>query len=229
MSQQQSQTSTTSLPLQNRLLVLWTVIVAGLLYSSWPLGYWLNPAVSHRGLASELGALHQPYNWLFNTFDLSAGVLILLAVFLLRRALSHNNSSWIKFALLGFAVFGLLTAIDAGVPINCAPSIQACGGIRTNHLLIVHGIASIGASVGLIFSAFGAWRLTQQSKNRKLDILLYGILAGWALFGIASLVFFFVPGPGYLAQHYFITLCSLWTILLPYILLRAAHTRKLAD
>jgi len=29
-------------------------LLAGILYASWPLGYWLNPAVSKAGLASAL-------------------------------------------------------------------------------------------------------------------------------------------------------------------------------
>lgn len=54
------------------------MVVAGLLYSSWPLGYWLNPQADH-GLASNLEALHQPYNWLFILIDISSGVLTFIA------------------------------------------------------------------------------------------------------------------------------------------------------
>ena len=44
-------------------------------YASWPLGYWLNP-VANRGLASNLEAAHQPYNWVFIAFDIVSGLLI---------------------------------------------------------------------------------------------------------------------------------------------------------
>ena len=40
-------------------------------------------------------------------------------------------------------------------------------------------------------------------------------MVGWILFGVVSLYFLFRPGPGYLAQHYYITLCSVWTAALP--------------
>jgi hypothetical protein len=39
----------------------WFAVAAGLVYSSWPLGFWFNPLVAHRDFASELGAAHQPY------------------------------------------------------------------------------------------------------------------------------------------------------------------------
>ena len=49
-------------------------------------------------------------------------------------------------------------------------------------------------------------------------------MAGWILFGALSLYFLVRPGPGYLAQHYYITLCSVWTAALPFMLAtRSGH------
>jgi hypothetical protein len=114
--------------------------------------------------------------------------------------------------LANFALFGLLTAIDALVPMSCEPSLTSCPSLSHQPLLILHGIASIAASICLFLSAVLVW---WQKRNRRGTVIMSLLMAGWTLFGVFSLYFFFRPGPGYLAQHYYITLCSVWIMVLP--------------
>jgi len=184
-------------------------VVAGLAYCSWPLGYILNPTVSRRGLASELEALHQPYDWAFITLDVLAGALTIAVARLLWRP---TDGPLPKIVLANFALFGLLTAIDALVPMNCEPSLTHCPSLSHQPLLVVHGIASIAASICLFLSAVLVWWQKRKHKGAGIMSLL---MVGWTLFGVFSLYFFFRPGPGYLSQHYYITLCSVWVMVLP--------------
>jgi hypothetical protein len=182
---------------------------AGVIYCSWPLGYLLNPAVSRRGLASELEALHQPYNWLFILLDVLSGLLVTAVALLLWR---RSRDKLHKIVLVNFALFGILTLIDALLPMSCDPSLKVCPGLSHQPLLVLHGIASIVASVCLFVSAVLVWWAKRQYAA---SLLMSTLMAGWALFGIFSVYFFFEPGPGYLAQHYYITLCSVWVMVLP--------------
>lgn len=187
-------------------------ILAGVAYCSWPLGYVLNPQVSRRGLASELAALHQPFNWLFIGLDVLAGALVLAAA---RLLWSRADGRLSRVVLTSFAVFGVLTAIDALLPMSCEPSLTTCPSLSHQPLLILHGIASIAASIGLFISAVLVW---WQRRKHSGATIMSAFMAGWILFGALSLYFLFRTGPGYLVQHYYITLCSVWTAALPLML-----------
>lgn len=201
-------------------------VIAGILYCSWPLGYYLNPQVSAHGLASELGAVGQPYNWLFILLDVLTGIIVLLVAIMVWRACRKVPIWWLKPVLISYALFGVFTALDAVLPMHCVPSLRRCPGLGQDHLLIVHGIASISASAFLFITALGMWHIGQIYHRLSF---MWIIMLAWALFGLMSLVFFFVPGPGYLAQHYFITLCSFWIALLPYVTRQSlAHVRARA-
>jgi hypothetical protein len=188
--------------------------IAGLVYCSWPLGYWLNPLVSQRGLASELEGLHQPYNWVFISLDVVSGLLVAVAAWYMWHWRKKIHHPWLLAILANFALFGIFTAIDAVLPLRCDPTISKCsGGLLNNPLLIAHGVFSIAASVCLFISVALVWWLGRRYGGSKIMAML---IVGWTVFGLLSLLFFFVPGPGYLAQHYYITLCSAWTAILPY-------------
>ena len=202
----------TDRPGPSRRLSIALATVAGVAYCSWPLGYVLNPEVSRRGLASELAALHQPYNWVFIWLDVLAGALIVAVARLLRRGADGRAQ---KVVLVNFALFGLLTAIDALLPMSCEPSLTSCPSLSHQPMLILHGIASIGASICLFISAVLVW---WQRRHRKGAAIMSAFMVGWIIFGVVSLYFLFRPGPGYLAQHYYITLCSVWTAALPWML-----------
>jgi len=210
--------------LKRKLTATGVALVAGILYCSWPLEYIVNPTVtSHHGLASELGAPGQPYWWLFNMLDIIASLLIISVAFMLWRTV-RIKKSWFKIAILSYALFAVLTIVDALMPLHCLPSTGQCGPLIDDPLIIAHGAASIGAGFVLFISTLAVWRLYQIKQLKRLKPLIYGVLVGWAIFGVSSLVLLFVKGPGYLAQHYFITFCSLWIALVPIVILKA-HTK----
>jgi len=210
--------------LKRKLTATGVALIAGILYCSWPLEYVVNPTVtSHHGLASELGSPGQPYWWLFNLLDIISSLLILGVAFMLWRIVKIKKQ-WFKVAVMSYALFAILTIVDALLPLHCLPSTGQCGPLIDDPLIVAHGVASIGAGFVLFISTLAVWRLCQTANLKRFKPLMYAVLAGWALFGVSSLIFLFVKGPGYLAQHYFITFCSLWVALVPFMILRA-HTQ----
>jgi hypothetical protein len=195
-------------------------VLAGALYYSWPLGYWLNPAVGQHGLASDLEATGQPYNWLFTTLDVVSGALILLVTIWLARAWRPFMNISIKFILWGYGLFGVLTATDALLPMNCLADERQCGAILHNPMVVLHGIASIGSIGALTLSIVGTWQLlavTYKSAFR-LRWLLHTIMITWFGFGLLTLGLIITAHSSNVAQHVFITICSVWTVLMPFIL-----------
>lgn len=184
--------------------------LAGILYSSWPLGYMLNPGVSSKGLASALEALNQPYNWIFITGDVLSSILVLLICWLIwRHHKADNQRRFINLVLANIAVFALGTVSDTLLPERCLPGAISCPSWRQDHLLLVHGIISIVASLCLFLAlAFIWWR------NRI--IVLHALLLGYIGFGLLSLYEAITPTRGNFSQHYYITLCGIWIALLPY-------------
>jgi hypothetical protein len=201
-----------------RIIMLATL--AAIFYYSWPLGYWLNPAIGRHGLASDLEAKGQPYNWVFVSLDVTSGLLIFgITLWLARTWHSFSNPS-IKFILCGYGLFGVLTAFDALLPLNCLVDQKQCGPLIHNPIVLLHGLASIGSIGGLTLSIVGIWQLLVLTLKVAIRIrwLLYVIMIGWFGFGIITLVLILTAHSSNTAQHVFITICSVWTILMPFIL-----------
>ena len=196
-------------------------IVAGVVYNSWPLGYFLNPLVTHSGgLASELEGLNQPYNWVFISLDTVCGLCVIIASIMLW----HKHLDYIRKAtLITFALFGLLTIADALLPMTCEPSLTTCPTLSHQPILILHGIASIGSAIFLFVSAVLMWH---RMKHNTGKIIMSILMAGWGISGILTLYFFFRPGPGYLAQDYYLLLCGAWVALLPVMLLLLVYEEE---
>ena len=144
------------------------MLLAGLLYASWPLGYWLNPRAT-RGLASNLEALHQPYNWVFISLDVVSGALICLATWWLfhfvRKHKHQTDNIWLETVVVGFGAFGLLTALDAALPLDCVESTERCLPPLDDPYFVIHGIVSIGSIAGLTISLFVAWWLVARNPH----------------------------------------------------------------
>lgn len=189
-------------------------VVAGILYSSWPLGHWLNPAVSRTSLASGLEAVGQPYNWVFIGGDiLSSLVVIVLSILLWRKVKSSKSYKLIHASLVCVILFSVGTIIDAMLPLKCVQGIEVCPSFTKDHLLLAHGVFSILASVFLFVSLLIFWLIYRQDK------LTIALLVGYVLFGIISLAEAVLPGKnGNWSQDYYITLCSVFIALVPYLI-----------
>src|SRR5260370_13363258 len=98
--------------------VIWLAWIAAILYSSWPLGYVLDPVVGHHELASQLEALHQPYAWLFVTTDVLTCLTLIIAGL---QQISTRDNAWFKWCTLSYLAFALLVAAAALSPLNCNP------------------------------------------------------------------------------------------------------------
>lgn len=194
--------------------------VAGLAYNSWPLGYVLNPAVTRtKGLASELEGLHQPFNWVFIALDIFCGVCVAAACAIM---ISQRMPRASKMTVASFALFGLLTMADAVLPMSCEPSLTTCPTLSHQPILILHGVASIGSGISLFTSAALMWYQIRKGTGRSIMSIL---MLGWVVSGVLTLYFFFLPGPGYLAQDYYLVLCGAWIALVPHMLIKARHYR----
>ena len=202
--------------------------LAGVLYSSWPLGYVFNP-VANRGLASNLEGLGQPFNWLFIALDILSGLVVVgLAVTLYER--TRRSRQWLlDWSIVGYGLFGLLTALDALLPIDCLNTVQNCGALSRHPLIIVHGLASLGSIGGLTISIVGLWYLLafQKRTNHPLRWLLHAVQLSWFGFGIATGLFLAGKRSSALSQHLFIIVCSLWIALLPYLISRVVNEPRL--
>jgi hypothetical protein len=96
---------------------------------------------------------------------------------------------------------------------SCEPSLTTCPSLSHQPILILHGVASFAASICLFISAVLVWWQRRKQGGARI---MGAFMAGYILFGALSLYFLIRPGPGYLSQHYYITLCSVWTAVLPW-------------
>ncbi len=200
--------------------------VAAVLYSSWPLGFWLNPSAMRSGLASELGAFGQPYNWFFIAADVVSGMLLLAATVLLQRYLKLK--SWARVTMVLLSIYGICGAVDAVLPLQCLPSLQVCGPVLNDPLLILHGASDLLGSIALIGTLVSAG-IHVYRHNREWLSWIYTIGLGGTIFAVASGLLYIVHGPGFWAQRYYITLSSLWVISIPFVLCMKRTTMRRLD
>lgn len=182
-------------------------ILAAILYSSWPLGYWLDPAVARGALASELGAFHRPYNWLFIATDCLTGLMLLaIGVWQLNKA----PAGFSRRGVYSYMIFGFLVALAALTPLACNPTSQLCGPLVHNYRALVHGFASIASVSFLLIGLLSAMRTVLKNGARRfIRYSLLALLAAWLAFAAASLTEIIMHIHGNILQYFFITVCSL--------------------
>lgn len=199
---------TTSMPSFSRKQIIITSILAALLYWSWPIGFWLNPAVAQSSLASQLEASGQPFSWLFVALDVAAGFLVLLVG--LSWLFGHGRRRAQRLVGLGLAGFGSLVMTAALTPLNCDPSVNSCRPLWHYPDLVVHGLASIIGSLALLLAiVVVTYDAIAKVKSLRLGGVMMLMLAGWIASGVASLVLIALHRHTNLTQYYFITITSL--------------------
>lgn len=189
-------------------------VVAAFLYDSWPLGTLLNPQ-ANKGLASNLEAAHQPFNWLFIGFDIISGLLIFAVAVNLLYRFRLRSGRVLKTALFGYGVFGLLTVLDAVLPLDCVPTIRTCPSPLDDPSYILHGIGSIGSVTGLAISVAAFWWLYKATPTFRW--LLWPVALIWLGFGMVTLLLIAHDTSSTTAQHIFITLCAAWMVIVPWL------------
>ena len=155
-------------------------ILAAIIYNSWPLGYILNPRIARIGLTSDLEASGEAYSWLFVGGDVLFGLLLLVIIWLLlKRHIPLMRQ--VFFALTGLAAFGVFTAVDALLPVNCTSDIRTCG-YQGNQTLGIHDVTGAIAALGLFVGMVVAWRLS--GTSRRLKRLCAVVLGVWSVWGL---------------------------------------------
>jgi hypothetical protein len=163
-------------------------IVVAALYSSWLLGFLLDPSTAQYGLASDLEYPGHPYYWVFILSDIFVGVSLTLIVAMMQVRLKRKFWSWLWAPiLLGLLLFGLLSATSADSPLTCEPGyIRVCLTIGHHKLgpdSVESTLASAGLFISLVSAGIVSWRLR---LNRYLGWLTWLTTIFW----LASAVLF---------------------------------------
>ncbi len=196
-------------------------VLSGIIYNSWPLGYWLNPYVAQHDLASDLESLNEPFRWVFVDGDIVSSVLlIIVAVALVVVIRKSFKPTLVIVALSNAIAFAVGTIVDALIPLHCDPSVQRCQPYIHNPVLLIHGVFSIMASVCLFVAMAIFWWLDKRSH------LMRGIVLGYILFGIFSIISILIPGQDNWAQHYSLALDGVCIAVIPFITMQLINLRK---
>ncbi len=197
----------------------YTAALAGLLYCAWPLGFILNPQVNN-GLASNLEASGQPWNWLFIGIDCLCGLLVIwLARRLYLAYVRPSTPKLINYGLIGLGVFGILNIACAVLPLNCVAVGRQCPPILDDPSFIIHGIASIGSVLALSVTLLAFWWLARAGRavSRIIKKGLNLTIVVWAGFGAGTGLLILFDKSSAFSEHVFIIICSLLIAALPYL------------
>jgi hypothetical protein len=167
----------------NRRTVITLSALAALVYNSWPLGYWLNPAVARHDLASNLSAGGQPYNWLFTGGDILTGIVVLLLAAILWHKFGRTSAG--RLLAIGYVLFGVFTAVSTLLPLGCSATDPRCG-IYASQIFGPHVITGALASIGLFMSLIAGWAIAARQKvNNKSLRPLQLVTVVWSISGAA--------------------------------------------
>ncbi len=189
--------------------------LAGLTYLSWPLGYLLNPNVVAVGLASDLEVPGQPFAWLFVGLDVLSGALMLgVAAALWGRTVRR----WfLVCAILGYALFGISSAVSAAVPLSCGvgrAALLTCGTDPGSYGL--HDAVSVVGYFALFVSIFGCLgRATVVRHPRRLRTVTVVVGGIWAASGLTFLGLTLAGLPEVACQHVLLLATSAAIVLFP--------------
>lgn len=142
-----------------------------LLYNDWLLGPLLNPRLSwSRSLISELSAGTQSFHWVFQSMDITAGVLTLAALPWLWKFLRKSQVPYWQVLFITIATIGADSIADALMPIACAPSVDAgCNLATTSSVLTqAHLIESTLIGIATFLAPLLWWRFCK-AKHRFIS------------------------------------------------------------
>ncbi|HWG25072.1 hypothetical protein [Actinospica sp.] len=206
---------------------LWIAGAGALAYSSWPLAFLVNPSLAGSALASSFEGRSQPFSWLFILLDCVAGLCTgVVCIRELRpRPSLPRPAKVLVLALLGYGVFGVATAVDAVVPLNCgSTSVQACASqiwpLTPDDFLT-------GTAVFALFVASVA--VIVEMTRRPLafpsfvPVVITITLIAWGGLGLTVLMPVTSDTAAVVCQYAFLTLTSVLTFVIP---LGAASARR---
>jgi hypothetical protein len=205
---------------------LWIALAGALAYNSWPLAFLVNRSLAGSALASSFEGRSEPFSWLFILLDCIAGLCTgIVCIRELRpRGRYRRAGSLIVCALLAYGVFGMATAVDAVVPLDCgSTSAQACASqlwpltpddVLTGSAVLALFVAAVAALVHT------AGRPAATASFAPATIVL--TLIGWSALGLVVLMWSSAAVMAAVCQYAFITLTGLLSFL---VVLGATETR----
>lgn len=165
-------------------LIIYLTLGSIVIYNSWPLSYLLNPAIAGSGLASDLEAVGQPFNWLFIIGDVISCLLLLAACgMLFARARKLNKK--VLTILTTLVVFAVTTALSALIPLNCSGSAIGACGLSASQMYSLHNLLSLVGFCGLFAGMVAAILVSKGLSN--LARLSTWVLTIWSLWGLLFL------------------------------------------
>jgi hypothetical protein len=197
---------------------LWIACVGALAYNSWPLAFLVNPSLAGSALASSFEARSEPFSWLFILLDCIAGLCIgIVCVRELRPRRGLRPHIVLVLALLGYGVFGLATAVDAVVPLNCgSASAQACASqlwpLTPDDMLT--GIAVVALFVAVVAVVLELNRRPVALPSSVL-VIIGAALVGWGGLGFTILVSNTSSTLAAACQYAFLTITSVLVFVVP--------------
>ena len=165
-----------------RFIIVVCSLLASILYSSWIVGYLVNPLVARGATVSELAAFYQPLRMVFIAGDiLMAMIVLFLAVYV-----HINKLPYLKgLALPSVLGFGLFSAFSAVTTLSCLPSIVACGGEYFKQRYELHNVFGLIASTCLAVSVYVVAHQTRKDKDTFSSKIIL-LLAVWTSIGGGS-------------------------------------------
>ena len=198
---------------------MWIAFAGALAYNSWPLAFLVNPSLAGSALASSFEARSEPFSWLFILLDCVAGLCAgVVCVRELRpRRGRLRPPALLVFALLGYGLFGLATAVDAVVPLSCgATSAQACASriwppTPDDFLTALAIFTLLVAAVAVIFV------MTRRpvAFPSSVPFSLVVTLIGWSALGLMVLLWSSSGTMAAASQYAYITLTSVLAFVVP--------------
>jgi hypothetical protein len=198
---------------------LWIACIGALAYNSWPLAFIVDPPLAGSALASSFEGRNEPFAWLFILLDCIAGLCT--AVVCVRELRPHRGRARVGgavvFALLGYAVFGISTAVDAVVPLQCgSSSAQACASqiwpLTPDDLLT-------GAAIFALFiaavSILVRMARTPVAFPPYVPAAILLTLTGWSALGLVVLMWSSSATMAAVSQYAFLTLTSVLSFVVP--------------
>ena len=209
---------------------LWIACAGALAYNSWPLAFAANPSLAGSALASSFEGRSEPFSWLFILLDCVAGLC--MGIVCVRELLPRHGrvrpTGVLVFALLGYGVFGLATAVDAVVPLNCGTtSAQACASqvwpLTPDDFLT--GIAVLALFVAALAVVY---QLTRKPVALPLSVpvTMTVALIGWGVLGLTVIAWSTSATLAAVDQYAFLTLTSVLAFVVP---LGATSSRRLSS
>lgn len=221
----------TDVPERSR-TTLWIAGAGALAYSSWPLAFLVNPSLAGSALASSFEGRSQPFSWLFILLDCVAGLCT--ASVCIRELRPHPSfprpGKMIVLALLGYGVFGVATAVDAVVPLDCgSTSVQACASqiwpLTPDDFLTGTAVLALFVAAVAVIVATARRPLAFPSF---VPVVITVTVIAWGGLGLSVLMPITSDTAAAVCQYAFLTLTSVLTFVVPFFAVSAGR-RSTAD